>query len=547
MEHPILTNETNFNLDLEPVPLEDKIQDHPLLREEDEEPLDLEIRLVRSRNFVKRKLDDVKQYGLRVWRVCGWRFILFLIVSQFAGKGLLMTLVERIMLPLFKEHVGAALLQQYVMATMLPWSLKPVVGICADYILIFGFRKRGWLLVSLLLGCVGAALLFFVTQIGLLVVGFVLLNVELSVYDLLTEAKYSELRKKYPSTGSDLTTLAQGMQTVGVLLGSIIIGPLADRALYTVLFAIILALAILPLAPTVLGWLSEKRVSNAKPISCFNGAQLREEWPLVCLVVCSGFAGLLVSLLVTTASSPLIGLGLAIGFLVAILIGAVKFFDGLMSSIALYQVLVTVSQPSIGTYLDFFYTANATCLPNGPHFDWTYYMTYAGTVGNITALISVIIYQVLFSKLRFRPVLLITTVLIAIASASDLVIVMRWNVALGISDRIAYMIGEAVLEPAIYAMNWIPVSALIALASPKGKEATCFAFLAGVSNFARMVAELSGSVIIETVTDGNNCDFGALWWTVLLCHIALPVIIGVAAVFLIPDIRQDEAVQNEDH
>ena len=114
----------------------------------------------------------------------------------------------------------------------------------------------------------------------------------------------------------------------------------------------------------------------------------------------------------------------------------------------------------------------------------------------------------------------------------------------GIPDKAAYIIGEAVVEPLIGILNWIPTSALISMAAPRGMEATCFAFLAGLSNFARMVSELSGAVILDAagVQTTGVCDFTALWWLVLVCHIALPGVIGIAAVFLIPDLRQDERV-----
>jgi hypothetical protein len=74
-------------------------------------------------------------------------------------------------------------------------------------------------------------------------------------------------------------------------------------------------------------------------------------------------------------------------------------------------------------------------------------------------------------------------------------------------------------------------------------EASCFAFLAGLSNFARMVSELSGSIVLHFTTE-NACDFSSLWWLVLTCHISFRLIIGVLATWLIPDIGQQDEVIN---
>jgi hypothetical protein len=112
-------------------------------------------------------------------------------------------------------------------------------------------------------------------------------------------------------------------------------------------------------------------------------------------------------------------------------------------------------------------------------------------------------------------------------------------------DNWAYMIGGAVLEPVVDMLNWIPSNALISIVVEDGMEASCFAFLAGISNFARMATKLSGTIIftlagIETVGVGKVCNFDSLWWLVLICHVISPIVIGIPAVFLIPDMKQDE-------
>jgi len=241
--------------------------------------------------------------------------------------------------------------------------------------------------------------------------------------------------------------------------------------------------------------------------------------------------------------SPAIGLIVSFCLLVCCLAGCWRYFQSEITAVALYQVITTLSAPSIGSALDYFFTASELCLPNGPNFSYSYYISFAGIVGQILSLVAVAVYGKLLSKLRFRKVLLITTILQGFGGLSDLFIVLRWNVRLGIPDKYSYIIGEAVLEPVVDMLNYIPSSALISIFVTKDMEASCFAFLAGISNFSRMTTKLSGTIIfslagIDTAV-GKVCNFDSLWWLVLICHIAMPVVIGIPAVFLIPDIEQD--------
>jgi len=492
-------------------------------------------------------------YWRRLLDVCGWRFLAFLAASQAANKGALMTVIGAAMLPLFRNSVDASTLQIYSMIVMLPWSLKPLIGLCSDYVLVGGYHKRGWLLLGQAVGLISSIALFVLSLVrldstawpaALLVACFGALNFQVSLYDLLSEAKYSELRNAHPEVGSDITTLAQGMIDVGALLALLCAGLLADARAFTLLFAIAMALAATTLLPTLLGWLPEERIAapvgGDRKFVAVSPTASAAEWPLVAVVA---FCGLSSVVVVALEELPLVGLGVSFVLLTCCLAGAWRVFSPLLVRVALFQVLTTAAQPSVGTALSYYYTANATCVPDGPHFDYAYFISWTGMVGTALSLAGVFVYQLLLSRLRFRRVLLITTVLVGLAGLSDLSMVLRWNVALGVPDRVAYMLGEAIVEPLLGKLSWIPVSALIALAAEPGREACSFAFMAGIANFARMQARLAGAVITAAAGVGVGCHFGALWWLVLLCHIVFPLLVGVPAVWLVPDMEQNERRQ----
>jgi BT1 family len=99
-------------------------------------------------------------------------------------------------------------------------------------------------------------------------------------------------------------------------------------------------------------------------------------------------------------------------------------------------LLTQISVININPALDYYYTATDSCVPNGPNFDYTYYLTINGIVGSVTQLLALLLYQRCFGNWRFRPAIYFTIVIGALASIFDLIIINRWNVTvLGISGR----------------------------------------------------------------------------------------------------------------
>jgi hypothetical protein len=90
---------------------------------------------------------------------------------------------------------------------------------------------------------------------------------------------------------------------------------------------------------------------------------------------------------------------------------------------------------------DYYYITLCVCF-SGPNFDYTYYITVTGIVGSLMNLFSVVLYQRVFSGWRFRPAIILTLVVGGLASMVDLIIIMRWNIDIGIPDKIFFMFGK---------------------------------------------------------------------------------------------------------
>ena len=88
-----------------------------------------------------------------------------------------------------------------------------------------------------------------------------------------------------------------------------------------------------------------------------------------------------------------------------------------------------------------------------------------------------------------------------------------------------------------------PYSAKIA---PPGMESAVFAYTVGIANFCGMVSSLLGSGVIQwsgmvTIkTDTQDCDFEALPYLIVIFQIFVPMLVGIPAIFLIPNTLQTE-------
>lgn len=510
---------------------------HPILTNESEP---------RVCRYVKYPFRAFRHYAFTLNRILTWRFIVFLLFSQMLSKGMLYTFASGYTLPLFKNvlHVGALDLQIYNMIIMLPWTIKPLLGICSDYILLFGYRKRWWLMIGAATGTAcSSVLLGLRPSNAVLIVCFLTgVHLEIALYDLLSEAKYSEIRNdNAKDAGSSISTLVIFMQALGSLIAISCVGVLADQSQYTIMYIITAALCAAVMPVTILGWLPEPHPEP--PVKAvrlaISRSALRAELPIILVVVFCGCAGIVSNIVVNL--SPTAGLIVATLLLVASVAGTWAAFPRAVTQVALYQVITTLSRPSLGSAMDYFYTADAVCVPNGPHFSYTYYVTVAGFIGTILGLVGIFIYEVCLGKLRFRVVLLIITLLVVVGALSDLFIVTRTNIAWGISDQTAYILGEAVLEPLLDMLAWIPTNALISMAAPKGKESSSFALMAGLSNYAKMVAGLSGAVIFN-YAGVVGCNFDALPALIIMCYIVLPLLGGIPSIFLIPNVYQNETL-----
>jgi multisubunit Na+/H+ antiporter MnhB subunit len=79
------------------------------------------------------------------------------------------------------------------------------------------------------------------------------------------EGKYSELMNLHPQSGSSIVSFNSGWYFLGCILAQAFVGPLSDKGYFHILYWIVLFLCLMPLLPTLLGWIPEKKRSKKDP------------------------------------------------------------------------------------------------------------------------------------------------------------------------------------------------------------------------------------------------------------------------------------------
>lgn len=272
-----------------------------------------------------------------------------------------------------------------------------------------------------MLGCLGSGLLFLAHEIKSAVgVALCIMGVQfqVAVYDLMSEGRFSVITRDFPYTKSDIQTFTQALQAMGILIAVTLVGILSDYHMYVVIFSIIVLLAVAPLYPTLANYITES-AEGALCLSVIDRERL--SWKMVVLIV--GIAAAApVTGLVAQVGQRVASLCIALGVVICACIGTWIVFPEnghIIGRIAAFQVITYIFRPSLGSAMDYFYTSDAACLPDGPHFSMSYYIFIAGLISTVAGLVGIVLYARLLGNARFRTVLIVTSIIQGITSRKD--------------------------------------------------------------------------------------------------------------------------------
>eukprot|EP00283_Hemiselmis_rufescens_P025926 CAMPEP_0173441318 /NCGR_PEP_ID=MMETSP1357-20121228/23893_1 /TAXON_ID=77926 /ORGANISM="Hemiselmis rufescens, Strain PCC563" /LENGTH=550 /DNA_ID=CAMNT_0014406887 /DNA_START=22 /DNA_END=1670 /DNA_ORIENTATION=+ len=492
-----------------------------------------------------------KNYMDRFLSNFGWRFAIQMGVMYTIVKGILSSVIGLVQLSYCKKslHIDGTACQTMGAIAQTPWAIKGAIGVVSDAYPLFGYHKSSYIMVA---AAMGTSAFFYLAAVpvhtaSVAAAALFLANYEIATSDLLCEGKYAELMQTKPKTGSTMVSFVWGCFQVGSLIAALFVGPMADAYNPQIIFWVCLPLAASIMIPTGLGYLADKKVPEGK-----EGVDwaLLQQYPKIvafCLIMAAVAIGNAVIDIIFFDEH----MWQAIYAVSAAVLLSVLAFLWLPRQLAMcnfYMFFSSVLYINIRGAQDFWFTADESCVPGGPAFDYTYYNTYTAVVGAFTGWIGIVIFQSFMSGWTFRKLFWVTTVLQVVASAFDLLIIERYNIGWGIDDKMFYMFGDAVIGPAVMMFAFMPAVVLTSKLVPKGLESTTYALLAGFQNFGGVVSSQIGIYATQyaNIQTDAPCNFDNLTTLVAVCHCLLPLLAVPLTFILIPDKLMTDTIIEDD-
>lgn len=358
---------------------------------------------------------------------------------------------------------------------MLPWLVKPLYGFASDSLPLFGYRRRGYLVAAGGVGVCGwLALGTIVHSAGGAVIAMVATALSVAVSDVAADSLVVERVRNLPASKSGyLQSLCWGSSALGGLLSAAFSGGLLHMLGARAIFSITAAL---PFATGCLaGLIPEARVKVAGVGEFVSVARERSRalWSAIC------------------NRSVL----LPVAF-----------------------VFCWQATPTPDAAL-FFFSTNV--LHFGPEF-----LGRVQLVSSAAALLGLGLYQRYLRHLDVKTLMLGATLVSVPLSLTQVLLVTRTNLSLGISDQLFALTDSAVLT-ALGQVAFMPTLVLAARLCPPGVEGTLFAALMSVYNASGATSSELGALLTKMlgVTD---TDFSNLWLLVTICSfsslLALPLL-----------------------
>lgn len=495
---------------------------------------------------VNRKWKGACEFVDKLRCVCGTHFLLFLGFNYVAVKGIALQALGALELPYFHAmNVSATVYQKYLNITLLAFAVKPLIGVVSDNIPIGGYHKRyyaltfsigaaaalwlSWSLPQVPAYGAAAAACFFCAAFGI------------AGLDLLSEGKYSEIMASKPQAGTSIVSFVWLCLSVGGVVAACIEGPIADHVGASLVILVIAPLPLL-LAPSILsGAFPETvahnnccRASRSPPSDSSHSPSAQRGLLLLSVLTSLAAVGFVLAQLFLSHAATLVFVSIAVAILG---VASFSLLEKAVANVILFVLTKEVLYVQMGGYLDYWFTADASCVADGPHFSFAYYQTFAPIVAFCAGLLGIAVFE---RHLSCRPlcfVVCLTAAMRIAASFFDLAIVLRWNrTYLGLSDKLFFICGDGIIGEITMMLDLMPITVLISKMCVRGHEATTYALLAGFSNLGQNISRTLGYVIGEAIRIETlpPCNFSALPMYIVASHMAAPLLVIPLAYMLLP-------------
>ncbi|KAL6763052.1 BT1 family-domain-containing protein [Haematococcus lacustris] len=366
----------------------------------------------------------------------------------------------------------------------LPWMVKPLYGFISDSVPLLGYRRRSYLVLAGLLGTVGWSLLAtWVTDAQGAAACMLLGSLSTAASDVLVDSIVVERARGAPqATAGSLQSLCWGSAAVGGIVSAYFSGSLVETYGTRFVFGVT---ALFPLIVSCSALLiNEKRPPRGgHPVWGAAGA--------------GGAAGGPVSA----------GLGRRALQQSKALWAAVSQKEILLPTLFVFLWQAT---PSAESAMFYFQTNELGFTPE--------FLGRVRLVGSLASLAGVALYNGALKKVPLKTTLWWSMVLGLVLGSTQLLLVSRLNLKLGLNDQL-FVLGDSVILTVLGQATFMPILVLAARLCPEGVEATLFATLMSILNAGSFAGSAMGAALTKAlgVTSDN---FDHLFTLVLLCNLA---------------------------
>ncbi|CAJ1017163.1 putative BT1 family [Leishmania utingensis] len=250
--------------------------------------------------------------------------------------------------------------------------------------------------------------------------------------------------------------------------------------------------------------------------------------------------GILAQVCVTVLGTRRQLLYACIAIALVFVVGAFVSLPLVIAKAAVFIYLNSLLYLQIPGALSNFYLAKPACLPDGPHFSYTFYQTVGALITDVGGVTGAVLFKYFFSKHRYAFVFIVTSLLQVLGSIFDLIIVKRWNLYIGIPDHALYILGDAIVYEICFVMSLMPAQILMSRLCPRGTETIAFALLAGFNSAGNSMSLAIGSLLIENfwpVSARIPCNFTNVPYLIITGHLCTPLLVVPLAFLLLPKAR----------
>ena len=218
---------------------------------------------------IKNSVKNLFKCLFRLPSIFGRRFLIFIHLVLHCLKGFIAGggaggIIGIPVLFLFRSYEGndkldASQIQILKTISLSPWALKPIFGIISDLVYIGGYHKIPYMIVTFYLSVISCTVIAVLWPVDPVIATILLFMIfmNVSVSDLLVEAKYSEKIAKNTAFGPDLITFVQVGISIGQVLSIILTGFLLENIKPHEIYYIPIIPLIIISIPVLFNWMGE--------------------------------------------------------------------------------------------------------------------------------------------------------------------------------------------------------------------------------------------------------------------------------------------------